>query len=84
MSATVRIHTTGPSSCEAVRRALAGAAVEPRNAPDSTLDVTGPMDLSTLAGMVAAALDVVALAARGALVPERVSASEFNLRPAAA
>jgi len=84
MSATVRIHTTGPNSCEAVRRALASAPVEPMNAPDSTLDVTGPMDLTALSGMVAAALDAVALAARGALVPERVSASEFNLRPAAA
>jgi hypothetical protein len=84
MSATVRIHTTGPNSCEAVRRALAGAAVQPRDAPDSTLDVSGPMDLTTLARTVAAALDAVALTARGALVPERISASEFNLRPAAA
>jgi hypothetical protein len=80
----VRIRTTGPGSREAVRRALAGAAVEPRNGVDSTLDVTGPMDLAVLANTVAAALDTVALAARGALVPERVSASEFNLRPAAA
>jgi hypothetical protein len=69
--------------CEAVRRALAGAAVEQRNA-DSILDVTGPMELDALAETVAAALDAVALAERGSFVPERVSASEFNLRPASA
>ena len=88
MSATVHIRTTGPNSCEAVKRALAGAAVEPlalepRDAAESELDVTGSMDLGTLANTVAAALDVVALAERGSLVPERVSASEFILRPAA-
>ena len=84
MSETVHIWTTGPRACEAVKRALADAAVEPRDAADSELDVTAPMDLGTLARTVAAALDVVALAEHGSLVPERVSASEFVLRPAAA
>ena len=84
MSATVHIQTTGPWACEAVKRALADAAVEPREAADSELDVTAHMDLGTLARTVAAALDVVALAGRGSLVPERLSASEFVLRPAAA
>jgi len=83
MSATVHIWTTGPHSCEAVKRALAGAAVEQRDAASSELDVTSPMDLGSLANTVAAALDAVALTERGSLVPERVSASEFILRPAA-
>lgn len=83
MNATVRVQTSGPASLEAVRRALGGSDLASRVLPSFALEISAPTDLLVLSSAVAAVLNDVALGEQQSLVPERLSESHFNLRPAA-